>query len=230
MNNSVQKHDSSGNSIVEKVLFYSRASKACDMCLMFASINDLNISSVCIDHPEIRKTVTTKGSYFNISHVPTLLLTLNDGRLQILQGPKVLAWMKQQIAPPPSTNTYNPSHQPTQHSPAFVKTQPPIQGQSSPKTGLSQEYPSDSQSPIDQSPIDQSPIDQSPIDQSSEFLNPVEELASEVSGIQFSNNPAIQQQPPRGDTRMNDVKDIAKRMQMEREQSLGYNESELPYH
>lgn len=187
-------------SIVEKVLFYSDASRACDDPRLFSKRYFPDMVYFCVDHPEVREIISTRGRYFNVKNVPTLLLTYDDANLQIYEGPKVILWMRSQVG------GYN--------------------------TEIRDKNPSVPQQQV-AAPISESPAVDPPLHSSTEELTPIQELNGEVETLAEEMN--VQQTPVTAEPanaaekKSMDLKDVARRMQMEREQSLGYNEAELPF-
>jgi len=74
-------------------LFVSSFSQQCVPCLHFIKQHSMPVQIIRLDTTEVRNRVRN-GKYFQISNVPTLLVTYTDGNLQLFQGqPKILEWL-----------------------------------------------------------------------------------------------------------------------------------------
>ncbi len=195
---------------IEKILFYSRLSQACQHPVTLTHQNGLDIQLCCIDNPDVRKRIE-KGKYFQLSHVPTLLISYSDGNMQIYEGPKVTQWMESQLYA-----SQNPSGETRQQTPAYEEYE-------------EYEDPAPRRRPKSKV-LRKKQTRQEPVDE-------IEELQEEAAGVDMDyedlSEPtsSVQSLPPVSvkDQKSQDVKDIAKKMMQQRESSLGYNEADLPF-
>lgn len=82
-------------SVSEVVLFICSNSHACAPCVQAVQYLRLPIKIVRLDHKKMRDAVS-KGKYFKVNDVPTLLVVYNDGNIQLFVGrEKVMSWIDQ---------------------------------------------------------------------------------------------------------------------------------------
>lgn len=81
--------------IQEVVLFISSTSEVCKQLVSFLTQQAIRIPLVRLDTPNAR-TRALNGKYFKIQVVPTLVVTLGDGKIQLYSSAnKIVAWLKQ---------------------------------------------------------------------------------------------------------------------------------------
>ena len=79
--------------ISEIILFISSTSNACVQCMRVITPLRLNIPVVRLDTEEARTTVEN-GKYFQIKSVPSMVVTYEDGNIQLFVGsPKIIQWL-----------------------------------------------------------------------------------------------------------------------------------------
>lgn len=83
--------------IHDVVLFVSSTSQACVPPVHFIRENSLPARLVRLD-TNADRTAASRGKFFQIHTVPTLLVTYNDGNIQLFAGQeKVLMWLQQAL-------------------------------------------------------------------------------------------------------------------------------------
>ncbi len=96
--------------VYEKILFYSKFSSACLPPAQLIQKFKLDVAPISVDSLEVRERLN--GEQFSIRNVPTLLISFDDGRRQLYEGPKVMAWLtqyKNQIYRPQNQNPTQPT-------------------------------------------------------------------------------------------------------------------------
>jgi len=87
-------------SIAEAILFVTSTSRASVPCLQFIAQYKLPVIPVRLDTPEAREKAAN-GKYFQITVVPTLVITYVDGNIQLFVGTeKIIQWMKSALSRP----------------------------------------------------------------------------------------------------------------------------------
>lgn len=88
-------------SIADIVLFVSTLSKECGPCISFVINNKIPINIVRLDTKTAREKVLN-GKYFQITTVPSLLVTRDTGDIQIFTSKeKIISWIKNTLLQPP---------------------------------------------------------------------------------------------------------------------------------
>lgn len=94
------------------ILFVSSFSANCAPCVNFVQQHSMPVNIVKLDNAAVRQRVRN-GRYFQITNVPTLLVTYTDGNLQLFQGKdKILEWFNNIVAaraPSPMTSATPPT-------------------------------------------------------------------------------------------------------------------------
>lgn len=84
-------------SISEAVLFVASNSRASIHCLNFVHTNRIPVVVVRLDSEETRRAAAS-GRYFQITSVPTMMITYEDGNTQLFLGaPKIIQWLETYI-------------------------------------------------------------------------------------------------------------------------------------
>jgi len=87
-------------SIGDVILFCSTVSQACVPVIQMIQQYQLPVKIIRLDTAAFRDAAKN-GPYFQIKNVPTLIVTFRDGNLQQFVGqPKVLEWLKMAADPP----------------------------------------------------------------------------------------------------------------------------------
>jgi hypothetical protein len=247
-------------SISEVLLFIATNSKACAGCVEFVEQNRFPVQVVRLDSEEVRKQVAN-GPYFQISHVPTLIVTYQDGNTQLFVGsPKIVQWMTMIIKrsrdaaepergvtsyTPAGGNMYGPRPNPPRPSypsepvrrgyieddepyqePPGLKREPPrrlVVEEDEPETEVEDLPPRKKKTKTKPPPKNSKKKKKPPVN--FEEQDPSQEV--EVEYIQ-EDNPKRPPQPKRPPSKMNSIYNVAKQMEQDRKDSLGYREEDLP--
>nr|QBK86662.1 MAG: inactivated thioredoxin/glutaredoxin [Marseillevirus LCMAC102] len=210
-------------SINDVILFVSSTSPASAPCIQFVQSYQLPVRFVRLDTIADREAARN-GKYFQITVVPTLLVTYSDANVQLFVGQeKILMWLKQVM------NSRNKKTQQHIEESDEIEDEPPIrQKKKSKRDGLYDGVPKKSKK---KKKVQKKPV------------HFEEESESDESEIQFIDNDKPPGRPPPPPTQglmvgphssskkkgqMTSVFDTAKQMEHQRQSTLGYKDEDLP--
>ncbi len=223
------------------VLFVSSTSPASAPCIQFVQSYQLPVRFVRLDTIADREAARN-GKYFQITGVPTLLVTYSDGNIQLFAGQeKVLMWL-QQVANSRENHSQSQDHSQTkkqQHveeSDSESEDEPPIRQKTHKKKkskhdGLYDGVPKKSRK--NKKKVRKEPV---------QFIDDEESESDEVE-IQFIDDGKRPNRPPPPPTQglmvgprssskkknqMSSLYDTAKQMEQQRQSTLGYRDEDLP--
>jgi hypothetical protein len=89
----------SAPAIQDVTVFISTSSRACRMCLEMFKRYRVPAQIVRLDTQEARD-IAQSGEFFQITHVPTMVVTYEDGNTQLFMGaPKIESWVASMVRP-----------------------------------------------------------------------------------------------------------------------------------
>ena len=232
-------------SVSDVILFISTTSRVCGPVVQFIHQNQIPAKIVRLDTDEDRKNAAN-GKYFQIQNVPTLLVMYTDDNIQLFAGQeKVIAWFQQIIqkrhqeesTPPPQSQhssqeidiisseeeEYIPKHK-KKSSLKKVKVTSSPSSKKSKKKGDRGLYDGKPNKGKKKKPIrfeDDSEDDSE--DEIEYYSDENDESNSSVSGLEIGPRSLEQRTSQSGS-----IKDIAKKMEEDRQKQLGYKEGDLP--
>jgi len=125
-------------SISDVVLFYSKFSTECKDCVIFVQQTKLPVALIALDTKESRDHALN-GSLIQIKNVPSMIVSYEDGNVQLYVGkPKIMGWFtaitqhpvqKPNIPEPTQTTKIEKKEQVAKR----IKTKKPIKKQKKPK-------------------------------------------------------------------------------------------------
>lgn len=209
--------------IADVVLFFSKFSRESGPCVEAVIQSKLPIKLVPLDTVEAREAAQ-RGTAIQIRAVPSLVVELEDGNVQMYVGrPKILAWLKsisQSRQPPP---------------------QPTTSSRNSSRSGRNTKLASDSDDQSDESESDDSPPPprkKSPRKKSSPKKKKIKKQATQFVespvDLEFADDPPPSRPPPlstsglstssnSGTRKTSDnLMNMAKQMMADRDSTLGY--------
>jgi len=239
-------------SIHDLVLFVSSTSVVCAPVVYYVRDNNLPVRLVRLDTPTDRELAATGNRSFQIHTVPTLLVTYTTGDLRLFVGhDKIMQWLSQILTAQPKTSQssledetilISDEEKPPKHKKKPKKSKEKSQKKSGvglydgkkkkpkkPPVSFGEESEGDSGEEIEIEYIPQEPInkrnkrgsDRQHNQQSDSYSNrpPPPPTAGLMVGQQFTGKRKSQ---------MTNLFEQAKRMAQDREETLGYNEADLP--
>ena len=217
-------------------------SRACVPCIQFIQQYNIPVKIVRLDTVETRKAALN-GKHFQIKNVPTLLVSYQDGNLQFFAGQeKVIMWLQKSIQPPQEQ-----THTEIQSTDLDLDLQDSSDEESSPQKkkhkkkkeknlyGGSRHKKSKSKKRRPKSPPKPILKEYSEEEYSDEEYEDVP-----IEFIDDGSRPNRPQGPPtdglmvgaqakQAPGRMNNVMQLAQQMRMDRKNTLGYDEKDLPH-
>lgn len=250
-------------SIHSIVLFVSSNSQHCAQPVGFVRQSNLPIPIVKLDTIRDRRAAAN-GKHFQIHAVPTLVVTYQDGTLQMFASQeKILSWLKKLVQPPQPTPPPEPTQ--TQYTSVVSSSdddyEPIEQVPKKKKKSLNFEF-SDKKTKKMKPSKKKTKSSSKSSKVSSKGLYSGKKKVQKPPPVNFEEEsegedmiffededeeyqPQQQQRrpppppteglmvgaraPKKQGSRMNDVQNIAKEMEKQRQQTLGYNENDLPY-
>ena len=238
-------------SIHDLVLFVSSTSKICAPVVYFIRNNGLPVRLVRLDTQSDRELAATGNKAFQIHTVPTLLATYSNGELGLYVGQeKIIEWLKNLIKPmnepPVHHQEYTPEHGtqliPEEEIPRHVKKKPKKRKEKPVKQGVhgnkkkniydGKKPKKNKKPPVN---FEESDEDDSDEEIEIEYLDSVEpkrrtrnSRSRKPQGPPTNGLMVGQQSMGKKNNQMNSLYEQAKQMAKDRENTLGYNESDLP--
>ena len=247
-------------SIHSIVLFVSSNSQYCAQPVGFVRQLNLPIPIVKLDTIRDRQAAAN-GKHFQIHAVPTLVVTYQDGTLQMFASQeKILTWLQKLVQPPQPTPPPEPSQ--TQYTSVVSSSDDdyePIDQVPKKKKSLNFEFsdkktkktkPSKKKTKSSKKSSKglysgKKKVQKPPPVNFEEESEGEDMIFFEDEDEEYQPQPQQQQRRPppppteglmvgaraskKQGSRMNDVQSIAKEMEKQRQQTLGYNENDLPY-
>ncbi len=209
------------------ILFYSSVSRVCDSCINFIKTNNIPAKLVRIDSKKTREIVQ-KGKYFQIQIVPTLLVTYNDGNLQLFVGAeKIILWLTKLIEPRPQEEEEELDYD--DYVPQKKKKKVSFNDKQTKKAPLTGLYGKSKKPPVHfDSESDDDDYIESSSDEDIEFLRDNQQPPPLNTGPIRSGLQVGPHASGNANTGMSDLIKIAKQMEQDRKNSLGYKEENLP--
>lgn len=215
-------------SVQNVILFASSTSPACGPVIQFVRQNQMPVGIVRLDTARDRNAAKN-GKYFQIQSVPTLLVTYEDGNIQLFAGQeKVIMWL-QQITQQQSASSQSQPTVSEEDDDEFYE-EPPRQKK---KRHSKQKSKRRSNQPQQSSGMYDKRKKNAPV----EFE---EESSGEEEEIEFVEHDIPPGPPPTDGLRvgaratskkgsgMLSITQVAKQMERERKATLGYREEDLP--
>jgi hypothetical protein len=226
----------------DAILFVSSSSKACKPCMDFIAQTGFPVKIVRLDTTKARRQASQGSPHFQVVSVPTMIVTYDDGNLQMfVGGRKITDWigtviqsakMSAQASFDMTGADVANSTDPT----GFAGGADGIQKPRTSKSKIQFSYPGQKRNIAGPPPPQPPPLN----DESSgpvEFLDPNAPPEEEIeymvpSDVSDDSHTEIQEPPPRREYRpqpeTGSVKDVAARMERERQATLKYREEDLP--
>lgn len=209
-------------SVSEAILFIASNSRACVSTMSLIESTRLPIDIVRLDTQQARQIAMT-GKYFQIRVVPTLVVVYSDGNLQLFVGaPKINQWigMITHINSPRPSRPAQPPEEYIEDAPEerISYDEPPRPP--SRRTPVIEQMPEEEDSPEGQ----EMAAEEQP---SKKRVKPKKKKKPPVS-FEEGEEQQDQGEVPQGKSKISSILDMAKQLEAERKNSLGYDESKLP--
>jgi hypothetical protein len=202
-------------SVSEAILFIASNSRACLPTLSLIEHTGLPVEIVRLDTSQSRQIAMT-GKYFQIRAVPTLVVVYSDGNLQLFVGaPKINQWLSMITQPSARPLIHPPEEYIDDNDIPEEPPRPPTR-----RTPVIEQMPEEEDSPEGH----EMAAEENP---SKKRVKPKKKKKPPVS-FEEGEEPQDQGEAPQGKSRMSSIVDMAKQLEAERKNSLGYDESKLP--
>jgi hypothetical protein len=203
-------------SIQDVILFISSTSESCKPSIRFIDQNEIPVKIIRLDTLKDRQNAIN-GKYFQVHNVPTLLVMYTDDNIQLFVGSeKIILWLTQisQRGKVEEKDSYKLNvEKPQREKPQREKPQPKNLKHSDKKN---QDKKKKKKKPII--------FEES----SSEEEEEEEDIEYYKADIPIKDTPISNlKQKPYHNQKPESIVDIARKMEAERKENLGYNEKDL---
>jgi hypothetical protein len=225
--------------IEEITLFISSTSRACVPCFKFSLSYKIPVKTVRLDTQETRDSAR-HGEFFQVTIVPTMVVFYVDGNMQLFVGAeKVLMWMQQYVRLRDSVSENRPhplSMEDSTSSEGIGETIVEEEEEDSPPPS-----PPQRKKPVKKKVV-KKPAKKAPKKRITVIEDSEEEEGTD-EGSEGEEMELIEEIPPprkkkaptpkkkstlKSQSRMQGIIDQAKKMEADRQATLGYNEKDLP--
>jgi hypothetical protein len=215
-------------SVQDVILFVSSTSKHCEPTIKFIKEKEIPVKIIRLDNSEDRQNAIN-GKYFQIHNVPTLLVMYTDDNIQLFVGSeKIISWFRQisqkkkQVEQSKKMTAVSSEEEEEEEEERPIKYKKQKSSTIHPKKHLKKNI--QKRKPVVFESSEEGEDSEDSEEEIKYYNDNIKSHPSQENkvDIKFNTNPS-------SEIKINgSIYDIAKKMELQREKNLGYNEKDLP--